>query len=415
MNLNELLTPDARTRHVHIIGQTGTGKSALMANLIADDLRKGNGVGLIDPHGELAQQVLGLIPARRFHELRYVCADDRPIGINPLWGVPFERRAAVADQVLSAFRAVWGWTPETAPRALPLLRNAIRTALDLPAPTFIDVLQIVTGEGRQNATDPMNRWYWAQLEAQDKRVQQETVGPVLTRLDALLTPPVRAILCQRPKLDLRATMDEGRILVCNLDKRMGELNSHLLGAFIVSGIVQAAMDRSSTVPPTPFYLFVDEFANYADDSFATALSETRKKGLSLTIAHQFIRQVEQKSEGLMDAVFGNTGTTICFRVGAKDADLLASHLGGTLADIDLNPRTLKELPNYHCIARVLQGGAPIAIRIKTEAPPSPVHDRVDALVRNSRTRFGRDRALVEQAISSRLAPPRLRLRRRRKW
>jgi hypothetical protein len=413
MNL-DFLTPDARTRHVHIIGQTGTGKSALIANMIADDLRKGNGVGLIDPHGELAQQVLGLVPPERFHEVRYVTADDRPIGINPLWGVPLERRAAVADQVLSAFRAVWGWTPETAPRALPLLRNAIRTALDLPAPTFIDVLRIVTGEGRQHATDPMNRWYWAQLEAADKRMQQETVGPVLTRLDALLTPPVRAILCQRPKLDLRATMDEGRILICNLDKRMGELNSHLLGAFIVSGIVQAAMDRSTTIPPTPFYLFVDEFANYADDSFATALSETRKKGLAICIAHQFIRQVEQKSEGLMDAVFGNTGTTICFRVGAKDADLMASHLGGTLADIDLNPRTLKELPNFHCIARVLQGGAPIAVRLKTEAPPAPVHDRTEQVIRNSRVRFGRPIALVEQQIVCSLEPP-PKPKKRRRW
>jgi len=404
MNLETLLTDDARARHIHIIGQTGTGKSALLANLIAADLAAGNGVGVIDPHGELAEQVLALVPVDRFHQVRYITADDRPVGVNPLWGVPLERRTAVADQILSAFRAVWGWTPETAPRALPLLRNAIRTALDLPSPTFIDVLNIVaTGKGREHATDPMNRWYWAQLAAQDKKVQQDTVGPVITRLDALLTPPVRAVLCQRPKLDIRTTMDEGRILICNLDKgQLGELNSHLLGAFIVSGIVQAAMNRSTTVPPTPFYLYVDEFQNFATDSFSTALSEARKKGLSITIAHQYMKQVP---EGLMSAVLGNTGTTIAFRVGAEDAPLMASHLGGTLADVDLNPRALKELPNYECIARVLQGGAPLAVRLKTVPPPSPLHDRVEQVVRNSAVRFGRKVALVEQAITRTLQPP----------
>src|SRR6202158_3260744 len=157
------------------------------------------------------------------------------------------------------------------------------------------------------------------------------------------------------------------------------------------------MNRSSQFHQRRFYLFVDEFQNFATDSFSTALSEARKYGLSLTLAHQYIKQLP---ETLTSAVLGNTGTTIAFRVGAEDADLMASHLGGTLADRDLHPRTLKELPNYECIARVLQGGAPQAVRHKTVPPPAPLHDRVEQLVRNSRTRFGRDRKKVEEAINA---------------
>jgi hypothetical protein len=215
-------------------------------------------------------------------------------------------------------------------------------------------------------------------------------------------------------------MREGRILIVNLNKgKLGELNSHLLGAFIVSGIVQAAMSGATTswdnssqqFHQRSFALIVDEFQNYATESFALALSEARKRGLQLVLAHQYVKQVPEQ---IMSAVLGNTGSTICFRVGAEDAPLMASHLGGTLADIDLNPRILKELPNYECVARVLQGGAPLAVRLKTVPPPSPLHDRVEQLIRNSRTRFGRTRSLVEQAISRTLEPP-LKPRKARRW
>lgn len=418
--MKHLLTEDARARHIHIIGATGTGKSSLLLNMIAADLSAGNGVAVIDPHGELAEAVLGLIPldrpdnhfGGRADQLVYLNpVDSRPVPFNPLHGIALEDRPRVADAVLSAFRAVWGWTPETAPRALPLLRNAIRTALDLPAPTFLDVMDIATGVKSRKTTDPMAARYWQWLKSQEPRFQNEAIAPVYSRLDTLLgSPDVRATLCQPPTFDLAHLMNEGQILICNLNKgKLGELNSHLIGAFLVSGIVQAAMNRSPQFHQRRFYLYVDEFQNFATDSFSAALSEIRKYRISLAIAHQYMKQVP---EGLMSAVLGNTGTTIAFRVGAEDAELLASHIGSWIADHDLLPRTLKELPNYECIARVLQGGAPTAVRLKTEPPPVPVHDRVEQLVRNSRTRFGRARSLVEQKLNQ---FPKPKARRMRPW
>jgi type IV secretory pathway TraG/TraD family ATPase VirD4 len=412
MTIEQLLTEDARARHIHVIGQTGVGKSAFLLNLIAADLAAGHGVAVVDPHGELAEAVLGLVPRERFHQVIYINpTDTHPVPFNPLFGHALPDRARAADAVLSAFRAVWGWSAESAPRAVPLLRNAIRTALDLLNPTFFDVLDIIEGRNRAKATDPMNVRYWRRLESLDRKLQEDTVAPVYTRLDALLTPPVRAVLCQRPSFDLSQVMNNGQILICNLNKgALGELNSHLLGAFVVSGIVQAAMNRAPQFHQRRFYLYVDEFQNFATDSFSTALSEARTYGLSMTLAHQYTKQLP---ESLLSAVLGNTGTTISFRVGAEDAALMASHMGGVLADTDLNPRTLKELPNYECYARVLQGGAPIAVRLKTDAPPLPLHDRVEQLVRNSRTRFGRPAALVEQALNRSLNQPRPKKRARK--
>ncbi len=268
------------------------------------------------------------------------------------------------------------------------------------------------GRGRQKATDPLNRRYWKRLESREQRYQDEAVDPVYTRLDTLLTPLVRGVLCQRPTFDLTQLMNEGQILICNLNKgAVGELNSHLLGAFIVSGIVQAAFNRSPQFHQRRFYVFADEFQNYATDSFATGLSEARKVGLVFAgLAHQYLGQLP---ESVRSAVFGNTGTTVVFRVGAEDASLLAAHTGGWVGDYDLPPAILKELPNYHCVVRVLRGGVPYTVRLETPPPPEPVHDRVEQLVRNSRTRFGKPRALVERAISSRLSPRRR--KRERKW
>lgn len=382
--------------------------------MIAGDLAAGHGIAVIDPHGELAEAALGLVPPSRFSQVRYINPmDERPVPFNPLHGIPLPERPAAADAILSAFRAVWGWSPETAPRALPLLRNAIRTALDLPSPTFLDVMRLLDDERkRRRATDPINRLYWERLGSRDPRYQDEAVDPVLTRLDTLLgSPDVRATLCQQPTFDLETAMNEGHIIIANLNKgALGELNSHLLGAFLVSGIVQAAMHRSEQFHQRRFFLYADEFQNFATDSFATALSEARKRGLSITIAHQFLRQVP---EGLMSAVLGNTGTTIVFRVGAENSELLASHTGGWVGDGELPPRILKELPNFECVARVLRGGAPQAARLTTAPPPPPLHNRIDKLLKNNRSRFGRDRSLVEAALTEQLRP---KLRKRaKKW
>ena len=398
------LSDDARARHVHIIGQTGVGKSALLENMIAADLAAGHGIAVLDPHGSLAEAALALVPPHRFHEVRYLNPADvaRPLGFNPLHGVPLERQPAAVDEIYGAFAAVWGWTPETAPRASYILRNLIAKSF---GGTFLDALRLLTSdESRVVPLDDVEAVFWNKFYAWDRKYREEAIQPVVTRLGTLLSSPaIRNTLCQEPRFDLASTLNEGRILICNLDKgKLGETNSHLLGAFIVSGIVSAAMNRSSQFHQRPFYLYADEFQNFASESFSTALSESRKYGLSLTLAHQYSTQMPKQ---LMSAVLGNTGTTIAFRVGAEDAPLMASHLGGTLADIDLNPRILKELPNYECVARVLQGGAPLAVRLKTVPPPSPLHDRVEQVVRNSRIRFGRPVSLVKKYIARALEPP----------
>jgi len=413
------LSADDRSRHVHIIGQTGVGKSGLLENMIASDLAAGRGVAVLDPHGSLAEAALRLVPPHRFHQLRYINpADERPVPFNPLWGVPLRERPRRTDAIVSAFAGVWHWSIDSAPLALPLLRHAIRTALDLPEPTFLDVLAIVNGAAKRwKATDPMTRAYWDRLEAEDSKRHKDAAASVAARLDTLLaSPDVRATLCQPPTFDIPTTLREGHILIANLNRgAIGEISSHLIGAFIVSEIVQAAFsgatrkwdNASQQFHQRSFYVFADEFQSFASDTFATALSEIRKSGVSLTLAHQFVQQVPKE---IMSAVLGNTGTTISFRVGAEDAALLASHVGGLVGD-DLPPNILKELPNYHAVARVLRGGSPEAVRLKTLPPPAPLHDRVEQLLRNARTRFGRDRALVEQKFSARKAAP----RRARKW
>ena len=398
------LSDDARARHVHIIGQTGVGKSALLENMIAADLAAGHGIAVLDPHGSLAEAALALVPPHRFHEVRYLNPADvaRPLGFNPLHGVPLERQPAAVDEIYGAFAAVWGWTPETAPRASYILRNLIAKSF---GGTFLDALRLLTSdESRVVPLDDVEAVFWNKFYAWDRKYREEAIQPVVTRLGTLLSsPPLSATRCVRSRASiLQVPLMRDEYSFATSTRKLGETNSHLLGAFIVSGIVSAAMNRSSQFHQRPFYLYADEFQNFASESFSTALSESRKYGLSLTLAHQYSTQMPKQ---LMSAVLGNTGTTIAFRVGAEDAPLMASHLGGTLADIDLNPRILKELPNYECVARVLQGGAPLAVRLKTVPPPSPLHDRVEQVVRNSRIRFGRPRSLVEASIARALEPP----------
>ncbi len=387
-----------RRRHAYLIGQTGTGKSSLLLEMMVQDISSGDGFALLDPHGDLAEAVLRHIPTHRSHQLRYINPADieRPVGWNPFTGVVNRSRAA--DEIVAAFKSAyaesWG------PRLEHFLINAVRLALDLPKSDLLTIYRLFTDDRfrlrvADRSSDPLIRAFWQnEYSSYDKRFLTEAKSPILNKLGRVLSSPdIRNVLCQESTIDLRMTMDEGRILVCNLSKgSLGEGNSHLLGALLVSGIAQAAMSRKD-IPEAerrPFHLYVDEFQNFATESFATILSEARKYALTLTLAHQFGGQL---SDSLRGAVVGNAGSVIALRVGAEDAPLLASHIG--LA----RPDPLKDLQNFHAYARLINNGVPTSpIHLVLPSPTAPTNDRSTQLIRNSRTRFGRDRSIVEVNI-----------------
>jgi hypothetical protein len=393
---------EERRRHLYVVGQTGTGKSTLLASLIAQDLAAGEGLALLDPHGDLAEAVLTHVPQTRTNDLVYINPADteRPIGFNPLSGVPHDLKPIVADGVVSAFRHVW---PESwGPRLDYILTNAIRALLDVPGATLLMLPRLLIDEGyrvhlvEHHVTDPIVRSFWLnEFAGYGDHLRAEAISPIQNKVGkALIEPRLRNMLAQ-PKRTItpRRLMDERAIVVCNLSKgRLGEGVAHLLGALLTTSFAQAALSRAdvATGERQVFHLYADEFQSFATESFALILSEARKYGLTLTIAHQFL---DQLPEQLRAAVFGNVGSMIACRTGATDAHIIAEQIGLGGAD------ALLDLPNFTAWSRLLDGGVPTSpIRLDLyNAPPAQPVD-VRRLIKTSRTRFGRPRAEVEARI-----------------
>jgi type IV secretory pathway TraG/TraD family ATPase VirD4 len=412
-----VLFPHDRARHVHVVGQTGTGKSVLFENMLAEDLAAGDGVGLFDPHGDLGRKAVSLIPLSRAHQLVYLDPSDldRPIGFNVLDNVPERRKPTVADDIVSSFVHIFGDSSVGA-RSQQVLRNALRALMDAQDTTLLCVPKLLTNDDYRERIirtikDPFVRSYWVdQFNRYDTRKRDDVISPILNKLDAFLSSPaIRNIVGQpRSTFDLRRTMDEGRILIVTLSKgAIGEGNAHFLGALLISRIAQAALSRGD-IPENkrrPFHLYVDEFQSVATGSFALILSEARKYALTLTLGHQHLAQVPH---ALIQSVLGNTGSVVALRVGADDAPLLASHIGLK------NPDALKDLPNFRAWGRFLQNGTPSSpIFLATRPPPAPVHDRAGHLIANSRVRFGRDKVQLELRLRKFLRPASSRTRRRK--
>ena len=306
----------ARARHTYIIGQTGAGKSTLIANMIAQDLKSGAGLALIDPHGDLARDAVGLIPSYRAHELVYIDPADleRPVGFNPLANVAPDDRALVADNIVASFRHVWA--DSWGPRLEYLLLNALRTLLEIDQPTLLMLPRLLTDDTWRSRhvkklRDPLLKSFWLDEFAEyNDRFKSEALSPVLNKVNRLLaSPAIRNILAQpTPTFDIPFMLAHGRILIVNLSKgRIGEGPAHLLGALIVSAITQAALARAtvSQSERRPFALYADEFHAYVTDSFQVVLSEARKYGLGLTLANQFL---DQMPEPLCAAILANAAT-----------------------------------------------------------------------------------------------------------
>lgn len=400
------IRPDDRLRHVTVLGKTGMGKSTLLHHLIATDIAAGRGVGLIDPHGDLADAVLRTIPARRTNDVvLFDAADaDWPVAFNPLHCPTPAQRPLVASGVLAAFKKLYG--DSWGPRLEHVFRNALLSLLELPDPTLLLVVRLLADERFRRTvverlTDPVVRSFWVdEFAAMPPKFRAEVVSPVLNKVGSFVTSPLlRNLLGQRRnKLDLRAVMDDGKVLVANLSKgRLGDDASALLGSLLVSGLQLAAMGRAELPERQrrPFFLYVDEFQNFATESFAVILSESRKYRLGTVLSHQFLAQLGDATRA---AVMGNVGTLVAFQVGTDDAEGVAAWLGADVQETDL-----LQLPRYRAYARVLIDGVPSRpFSIETLPPNSLKHDpvRADAIRRTARRRYARPRVQVEAAITS---------------
>jgi len=399
------LLPDDRRRHLLIQGKTGMGKSTLLRRLIASDIAAGHGLALIDPHGDLCEAVVAAVPSHRTNDTILFDVTDtaHPLAFNILHCPNPQHRTLTATGIVDAFKKIW---PEFfGPRMEYVFFNALLALLEVEGTTVVSLVRLLSEAKFREAiaarvSDPVVRHYWQrQFATMTPKFQAEVVAPVQNKVGQIVSSPLlRNILGQaKSTIDLRKAMDERKLLLVNLSKgRIGEIASSLLGSLLVTAIQQAAMTRAELAEEdrADFYLFIDEFQNFATESFATILSEARKYRLNLTIANQYLGQIE---EATLDAVWGNIGSMVIFQVGVQDAEALAAQLGGKLL-----PNDLLTLPRYHAYARLLINGHPSRpFTLRTLPPASPSHnnrDRPEIIRRYCRQRYARPAPRVEQEI-----------------
>lgn len=395
---------DDRRRHLAVIGKTGMGKSTLLGSLITADIESGRGVVLIDPHGDLAEHVVAAVPRPRTADIVYFDAGDRdyPIAFNPLSHRDSVQRALVAAGIVSAFRKLfsdsWG------PRLEHILRNALLALLESPDTTLISLHRMLFDASYckgivSQVGDPAVAAFWrTEWKSWRDNYRNEAIAPVLNKVGHFLSNPVlRSIFGQpRSRLDLRKLIDNEQVLIANLSKgRIGEDASNLLGSLLVSSLQLAAMSRAD-VPEdqrNDCFMYVDEFQNFATESFATILSEARKYRLNLTIANQYLEQVD---DDVLAAVFGNVGSLLAFQVGTRDAEEIAQQFGG-----HVTPRDMIQLPKYHAYARLMVDGASSKPFSLTTLPSKPLkQDRSEFVRRQSRQRYARPAEVVQNEVKN---------------
>lgn len=391
-----------RRQHLYVIGQTGTGKTTFLRNLILQDIDAGEGVGVIDPHGDLALDLLDHIPRRRADDLAYFdpANGEAIVGLNLLKCVPPPRRHLVASAVVSAFKGIWheSWGP----RLEYCLYACIAALLECPNTTILGVQRMLVDNRYRSwvvkqVKDPIVRSFWLQeFAGYDNRLRAEVIAPIQNKVGQLLmAPPMRLVLGQiRPKVDARFMMDDQRIFIANLSKgQLGADKSNLLGALLTTQFQLAAMSRTDVVESNrpDFHLYVDEFQNFTTEAFTSILAEARKYHLALTLCHQHTSQLRPET---LDAVLGNVGNVVSFRVGDHDARLLSRELGETYP-----PKVFGSLPNRHIIAKLLSDGEPREPFLARPDPPTARrYDRSENLVARSQQKYAASKAEVEDKI-----------------
>lgn len=394
---------DDRRRHMYLLGKTGMGKTNLLENLAIQDIQQGHGICFIDPHGDVALKLIKAIPPERINDVIYFDPADQafPIAFNVLEQVGADQRSLVASGLVGVFKKIWA--DSWGPRLEYILRNAILALLEYPGASLLGVMRILVDKSYrerviEKVTDPVVKQFWAvEFTGWNERTLQEVISPIQNKVGQFTSNSlIRNIIGQATSaFDVRDIMDNKKILIMNLAKgKIGEDSSALLGAMMITKIQLAAMGRAD-IPEEErkdFYLYVDEFQNFATDSFANILSEARKYRLSLILANQYIMQLEEK---VSDAVFGNCGTIVSFRVGASDAELLEKEFEPVFMMNDL-----VNLPKFNVYLKLMIDGIAGDAFSATTLPPilieTPgVNEKVIAVTRE---RYASSQEEVEEKI-----------------
>lgn len=407
------VTPDDRLRHFYIIGQTGTGKTTLMKNMIAQDIEAGAGVCMIDPHGTDIADVLGAVPPEREGDVIYFdpAHTEHAVGLNMLEYDPAhpEQKTFVVNELFSIFQKLYGAVPESmGPMFEQYFRNATLLVLEDPASgsTLMDVSRVLSDSSYRKlklsrAQNPVVKQFWEEIATKaGGEAALENIVPYITSKFDIFTANdyMRPIIGQQQSaFNFRKLMDERKILLVNLSKgRIGEINANLIGMIIVGKILMAALSRVDSDPAAlpPFYLHMDEFQNVTTDSIAAILSEARKYRLGLTIAHQYVAQLDER---IRDAVFGNVGSIAAFRVGPEDAEYLERQYAPTFSASDL-----MNIENRNAYVRLLAKGTPTKpFNIQTYAPRTIDQEALAARIERLAAQHGRPREEVEAEIAAR--------------
>ncbi len=396
---------DDRRRHIYIVGKSGTGKSTLIENMAINDVMAGRGVIIVDPHGELADKVLACIPDNRINDVIVFDPSDRefPVAFNLLENVDDDFKSIVASGFVGIFKKIFG--DSWGPRLEHIMRNTVFALLDFPGSTMLDIPRMLTNSRfrdkvLEKVKDPIIKEFWLnEFASFDSKFRTEAVSPILNKVGQFLSSStIRNIVGQaQSSINIREIMDQKKIMVVNLSRgKIGEDNSALLGAMMVTKVQLAAMSRAdTTIDHRPdSYLYVDEFQNFATESFAVILSEARKYNLNLTMAHQYIAQL---SDEVKDAVFGNAGTLITFRVGGTDAEALIGEFAPVFETTDL-----VNLDKHQIYTKLLINGiSSPAFSARTLPPVQKLSGNLDAVIKQSREKYSNTRANVQESIMQR--------------
>jgi CxxC-x17-CxxC domain-containing protein len=398
-----------RRQHMYVLGKSGTGKSVLLSNLIAQNIENGEGVCVVDPHGELVEEILHLIPEHRVKDVIYFNPADTDfhVGFNVIALEDPKYKHLVASGLMGIFTKIWAnaWSS----RMEYILNNAILALLDTPGTTLLGIPRLLVDKDyRQmiigNLKDPVVKAFWVhEYEQWREQFRNEAIAPIQNKVGQFLSTSIIRNVVGQPKstINIFDIMNEGKIFLVNVSKgRVGEDNSALLGGMIITKIQLAAMERVR-IPEDErkdFYLYVDEFQNFATDSFANILSEARKYRLNLIIAHQYTAQLSNENgTAVRDAVFGNVGTMIIFRVGADDADFLEKEF-----EPEFTAQDLVNLPNYHVYLKLMIDGVTSRPFSAATLPPIKIDLALgvkEKIIESSRKLYTKPREEVEAEIN----------------